>query len=97
MPRGTKSQIGDTRVQPNGYHNTRTENGWRLTHRILVEKSLDRPLREGERVRFIDGDRTNLNPENLEVYQALEASKAKRRATLEARIDDLQAQLEELE
>ena len=96
MPRGKKSQIGDTRIAPNGYHNTRTENGWRLTHRLIVEMALGRSLREGERVRFTDGDRTNLSAKNLEVYQALEASKAKRRATLEARIDDLKAQLEEL-
>ena len=96
--RGQKSKIDDTRIAANGYHYTRTANGWELTHRIVVESKLGRPLAYDERVRYVDGDRSNYNdPDNLEVYQVRQASIAKKRARLEARIDELQAQLLELE
>ncbi len=98
MARGTKSEIGDTRVAPNGYHYTRTESGWELTHRLTAERKLGRPLEYNERVRFVDGDRSNYGvPDNLEVYQVRQASVEKRRARLEAKIDELQGQLLELQ
>ncbi len=98
MTRGQKSEIGDTRVAPNGYHYTRTAKGWELTHRLVAERRLGRSLEYNERVRYIDGDRSNYaDPDNLAVYRVREASTAKRKARIEARIEELQAQLLELE
>ena len=97
MARGRASNVGDTRWSPNGYHYTRTEAGWQLTHRVVAEKMMGRPMLEIERIRFRDGDRRNLDPSNIEVYITKESSSAKKRARIEARIADLQAQLEDLE
>lgn len=98
MTRGRKSKPGDTRIAPNGYHYTRTERGWELTHRLTAAKRIGRPLGYDERVRFIDRDRSNYaDPSNLDVYKVREASTAKKRARLEARIEELQSQLSELE
>jgi len=66
--RGRRSQVGDTRVSLNGYHYTRTEDKWELTHRLIAEEKLGRPLAEDERIRFADNDRTNLDPDNIVVY-----------------------------
>src|SRR6266542_1239969 len=67
MPRGHKSNVGDIRVARNGYHYTRVEIGWRLTHHLLAEEKLGRNLASNERVLFDDGDRNNLDPTNLRV------------------------------
>ena len=98
MTRGRKSKTGDTRTAANGYHYTRTKSGWELTHRLTASRKLGRELSFDERVRFADGDRSNYNdPDNIRVYKIREASTAKKRARIEARIDELQAQLDELE
>lgn len=98
MVRGRKAKVGDTRVAPNGYHYTRTPNGWELTHRIVAEQKLGRPLRDDERVRFVDGDRSNYeDPDNLDIYEVRKGSAAKRRARLEARKEAIEAELAELE
>jgi len=96
--RGKKSEVGDTRVAPNGYHYTRTTNGWELTHRLVVQRKLGRDLQYDERVRFLDGDRSNYeDPDNLEVFTVAKGSNNKRRARLEARRDEIDAQLAELD
>ena len=97
MTRGQKSEQGDTRVAPNGYHYIRTSTGWELVHRHKCEGKLGRPLTANERVRFRDGDRNNLSIANLEVYIVKEKSDAARRAYLEAKIEELQAELESLD
>lgn len=97
MGRGLKAKVGDTRWSPNGYHYTRTELGWALTHRILAEKKLGRPLAKDERVRFKDGDRKNIKVNNIEVFKVAKGKTGRKRAQLQARIDELQAQLAELE
>jgi len=94
--RGRKAEIGDTRWSANGYHYTRTEGGWELTHRLLCERDLKRSLRSNERVRFRDGDKRNLDISNLEVRTVGESTRAASRARLESKIEDLQAQLGEV-
>lgn len=94
--KGVPSKVGDTMVNQNGYHHTRTEKGWRLTHHIVAEQMLGRDLVHGERVSFIDGNKKNLDPLNLEVTMVKQKSKATKRARLEARILELQAELDEL-
>ncbi len=95
--RGQKSSPGDTRIAKNKYHYTCTPDGWVLTHRMLVESDMDRDLRPNERVKFLDGDRTNLDLSNLEVYRVRQKTRHQRIAHLEARIEELTAELEELQ
>lgn len=79
-------------VNANGYHNTRTKDGWRLTHHIVAEEKLGRPLEPYESVRFKDNDRSNLDPENLEILTKGGARIRKRLAVVEDRIRELQAE-----
>ena len=88
MPRGTASKVGDTNVSDNGYHYTRVLTGWKLTHHIIAEKALGRPINADETVRFADGDRTNLAPDNIVVTQ--------RKTSLRGRIAALNAKIMEL-
>jgi hypothetical protein len=96
MARGKQATIGDTRVSQNGYHYTKTPQGWRLTHQLVLEEKLGRPLADNERCRFNDGDRNNRHPDNLSVYKVAEQSKGKRKAWLESKIEELQAELDSL-
>ena len=96
MSRGRKASIGDTRVSPNGYKYIRTVKGWELLHRLVIEEERGTPISSDERVRFLDGDRTNLSPNNLEVYTVKKASTDRRIARLEVRKDDIMSELLEL-
>jgi len=97
VPRGRLSQPGDTMVNANGYHHTKTASqGWRLTHHILAEQKLGRPLHADEMVRFKDADRANLTVDNVEVIVKTETTIKKRIAKLTSRIDELYAERAEL-
>lgn len=94
---GKVSTVGSERVAKNGYHYTRTESGWRLTHHVIAEQKLGRAVDSSqERVRFIDGDRSNLDPSNIEVVEK-KNSKANKIKDLKSQIRYLQAELELLE
>jgi hypothetical protein len=97
MPRGKRSPVGSTRVSPNGYHYTRTSTKWELTHVIIAEERLGRPLEEDERCRFKDGNRMNLRPENIEVYVSSPKTAAAQIAALKAKRDDLSAKIHQME
>jgi len=97
MPRGRVSKPGDTMVNANGYHHTRTTEGWRLTHHLIAEAKLGRPLGPGEMTRFADGDRANLDPDNIEVFERGRASIRARLAVIEARLAELYAEKAKLE
>jgi HNH endonuclease len=94
--RGSTSEIGETRVAPNGYHYTRTEDGWRLTHHIIAEQRYGRPIAANERVVFVDTDRTNLVPSNIKIVKKNVGSLRKKEARLVARIQELQAELDQV-
>lgn len=96
MSRGRKAEVGTTKISPNGYHYTRTQSGWELTGRVIGAMKLGRALKPNERVRFLDGNRLNLDPENIEVRKVSIVTD-KRKANLEIKIQELQAQLAELE
>lgn len=97
MPRGKSSKVGDTMINALGYSNTRTEEGWRLTHHLIAEQKLGRKLHPDiEMVRFADGDRSNLSPDNIEVLKKNKVTLRKRKALLEAKIEDLQGELAEI-
>ncbi len=95
MPRGQAAEVGDTNVAANGYHYTRTESGWRLTHHLIAERGLGRKLTGQERVVFVDGDRTNLDPANLEVKTKTKG-KANRVHYLKTKMELYKEELEEL-
>jgi len=94
--RGSRSVIGDTRVAQNGYHYTRTGDGWKLTHHIIAESRLGRNIRADERVVFVDRDRTNLDPGNISVQKKVTGSLRKKEAALVARIQELEGQLKDV-
>ena len=94
MARGKNAKVGDTRTAPNGYHYTRTKKGWRLTHHLVAEKKLGRPLRKNERVYFIDNDRTNITEDNLHVKPV--KTKEDKLAEIDNKIAILQTEREEL-
>jgi hypothetical protein len=91
MVRGTPTSIGERRVSQNGYDYTRCENGWVLTHRLIAEQKLGRPLGEDERVAFVDGDRTNLDPNNVTVSTKRTTSIKRQIAKNKVKIQELRA------
>lgn len=95
--RGNVAPNGATRVAQNEYHYTKQDGKWRLTHHIIAEEILGRPLNEYDRVRFRDGDRKNLSRENIEVVAKGSTSLRQKRARLTARIEELQAQVREID
>jgi hypothetical protein len=96
MPRGQASQIGTRRTSPNGYLYEKTEHGWVLVHRLIAEKKLGRELMPNEYATFADGDRTNLNPDNIIVRARGRTSLRRRLAQIEAHIKELEAARDEL-
>lgn len=94
MPK--QAAVGATNVAQNGYHYTKTKDGWRLTHHLIAEKQLGRPLRKGERVYFIDNDRANLDPDNIEV-RSQKVTKEDKILLIKEKIARLQDELAELE
>lgn len=89
MTRGVVSEKGSTRTAPNGYHYTKENDKWRLTHHILAEKNLGRNLLPWERVKFIDGNRKNLDAKNLEVVVKTGITPEQQVAMLDAQIVEL--------
>jgi len=63
--------IGERRLGKYGYVYVKTECGWRLEHRIIMESMLGRPLHVKEHVHHIDQDRSNNTPENLAICTGL--------------------------
>jgi len=96
MPRGQKAEVGATRIAPNGYHYTKSdEYNWRLTHHIVMEEKLGRSLLAHERVLFMDGDRSNIEEDNLEVRETKGGVNAKK-IEIRTKIAYLEAQLRDL-
>jgi len=83
MPRGEAAEVGTESPTQNGYISVKTPTGWRFKHHIIAEEQLGRPLQEDERVYFIDGDRNNLDPENIEVRYSGHKSRTRKRAMTE--------------
>jgi hypothetical protein len=97
MTRGQIAPDGSTRTAPNGYHYTKEHGEWRLTHHIIAEKEiLKRPLRKGERVSFGKGGKSVLKASNIIVTAAGKSSARRRIAILEARQEEIEAELKDL-
>jgi hypothetical protein len=67
MPKGQRAEVGTRRKTQNGYWTTKTEDGWKYDHQLVVEQYLGRPLERDEDIRFKDKNKDNLDPDNLEV------------------------------
>lgn len=98
MARGNAAEEGAESTAANGYHYIKLDGKWRLKHHIIAETSLGRSIdTKTERVIFIDGDRHNLDPDNIKVVAKGIKSNATKIARIRSRIADLQAELEILE
>jgi hypothetical protein len=97
MPRGKAAKEGDTYWSQNGYHYTKRDGKFELTHKLIMEEKLGRKLTEGERVRFIDNDRRNLDPNNLKVVIKGQTALTTQRARLVARRNEIDAQIKDLD
>lgn len=86
------SPIGHEEPTPQGYIRVKTAIGvWRLKHHLVAEAKLGRSLVKGrERVVFVDGNRNNYAPENINVIP-VSSPTGKRR---QDRIDHLRSQIE---
>lgn len=92
MPRGIVSTDGETNVAANGYHYTRVNGKWTLTHHLIAAEILGRPIdTKSEIIRFRDRDRTNLSKGNIEVIPKGKHTTRRRLAEVRAKIADLQA------
>lgn len=94
--RSRNAPNGTRKVSQNGYNYTKTDDGWRLTHHIIAERSLARLVDTSqERVVFIDKDKTNLDPSNIRVVPK-KNGKVIRIGKLERQIQILQEELDYL-
>ena len=97
MPRGRASAPGTETVNANGYTQVKTDDrGWVGKHTLVLEEKLGRKLNPGERAVFSDNDRTNFDPENIELSASSLTTLKARIAKLEAEIEDRQSYLEVL-
>lgn len=67
--------IGAERPHPTGYRVTKTEAGWVMTHRLVMQSLLGRTLEPHERVHHKNGKRADNRPENLELWKIKGRSK----------------------
>jgi hypothetical protein len=61
-------QDGYTRPHSDGYTMIKTDGGWMLHHRFVIEQTLGRRLEDFENVHHINGRRSDNRPENLELW-----------------------------
>ena|SRR5690348_9423700 len=99
MPRGQTSPVGTERVADNGYWYVKVEErGWVLKHWLIWEEHNGRQVdKSAEQIRFLDGDRRNLSPENLISVPKGTTTLRKRIAQVEAQIEERQAYLKYLQ
>jgi len=97
MARGTAMPVGTERISNNGYLYRKQENGcWELVHRLIAEEKISRKLKSNEYAAFLDGDKTNFEPDNIIVQIYGRTSTRRKLAQVEARIAELTATRDEL-
>jgi len=97
MARGAAAAVGDERWSANGYHYTKTARGWILTHRMLMEEKLGRPLLGTERVVFKNRNKRDIRIDNLELAEVkTDLKKLKQKlASIQDKIREYQAMEQE--
>lgn len=95
MGRGQAATVGQERTAKNGYHYTKTDDGWRLTHHITAETKLGRPLRDDEIVKFVEPKfkRDPKNPAGVMVIKKKTSTLRRRKAVIETKMQELQNEL----
>lgn len=98
MGRGQTAEVGATRTSANGYHYTKTKDrGWVLTHWLTAEAKIGRQIGAEEQVRFKDPkNRDPYEADNIIVIAKRKGSLRSRKAVVEARIAEYQAELDEI-
>lgn len=97
MARGATKNVGDRFTNKNGYTYEKTESGWEPVQKLIAERKLGRSLIGNERAYFKDGDRTNLDPDNIGVKVTLDKKSPQAKIViLEAQIKDLEDMLIDL-
>lgn len=96
MGRGKNSENGAERKSPNGYWYVKVDGKWRLKHHLVAEKMLGRPLLEDESVRFVTGNKDKLTYDNIKVVKKGKASLRRRLSVVEARIEEYEAERDQL-
>lgn len=82
----------------NGYAVIKQEDGtWAYKHHLIAKEKLGRDLKANERVCFKDNDRTNLDPDNIEIKWKLPAKQYQRQSHLRRQIITLRSKLRQLE
>lgn len=92
---GVEREDGSEYTAANGYSYRKVDGNWRLIHHIIAEEMLGRPLTSEDRIRFKDGNRANLEPDNILVSEK-KTSKVKRIHYLRTKIALYQEELDEL-
>jgi hypothetical protein len=97
MPRGQRAEVGTETTNANGYTQVKTEEGWIGKHTLILEEKLGRKLVPGERAIFKDGNRANLDVDNVVLSEAQNTKSIESRiAKLRAEIDDRVALINDL-
>ena len=65
--RGFYIDLNGYRMVPGNGHPNQHRNGYIAEHRLIMSNILGRPLRKGESVHHIDGDRQHNDPSNLQL------------------------------
>jgi hypothetical protein len=98
MHRGAAKDVGAEFTNANGYTYVKTEHGWAPKQKVIAEEKIGRALNIDERAYFIDGDRLNLDPSNIDVKVVHDKRSPQGQLLIvQAKIDDLRSQLEEHE
>jgi GTP-dependent phosphoenolpyruvate carboxykinase len=99
MPRGRVAPPGTETWNALGYCQVKTtDRGWVGKHILILEETLGRQLVFGERAIFKDGDKRNLDPNNIELAASDKKKSLQARiAKLKSEIEDRQALLKDLE
>lgn len=71
----TTKTVGDERVNVEGYREIKISSSphkWRLKQRLVYEQHHNVTLKDDDVIRFIDGNRMNCEPKNLELFNRSE-------------------------
>ena len=95
--RGSRREVGSICYNGKGYALIKIEKegktSWKLYHQVIFEQKMGRPKRPNERLYFIDGDITNLSPDNISSRTLGENNIRRRKRVIEEKIKILQEEL----